>query len=61
MCSPLSGAWSVAEHGSEEEKVPIRLPLPRFSFLGPPGRPSSPPLDSLRSPGQNAPQERSGE
>ncbi|CAK0881273.1 unnamed protein product [Prorocentrum cordatum] len=46
---------------SEEEEVPMPLPFARFPLFGPPRRPSSPPLHSLRHPGQNAPQERSGE
>ncbi|CAK0846687.1 unnamed protein product [Prorocentrum cordatum] len=55
--SDASLAWDVGSSTSEEEKVPF----PRFPLFGPPGRPSSPPLDSLRSSGQNAPWERSGE
>eukprot|EP00959_Pyramimonas_sp_CCMP1952_P229352 4795571-Pyramimonas_sp.AAC.1 len=35
-------------------------PSPAFPLSGPPGRPSSPPLDSLRDCGQNAPRDRSG-
>ncbi|CAK0802107.1 unnamed protein product [Prorocentrum cordatum] len=48
-------------HNSKGERVPVPLPPPRFRLFGPPGRPSSPPLDSPRSPGQHAPRERSGE
>ncbi|CAK0832790.1 unnamed protein product, partial [Prorocentrum cordatum] len=58
MCSACA-----ARESEEEKKVPTPLirPLPRFCIFGPPGRPSSPRLDSPRNSGQNAPGERSGE
>ncbi|CAK0865695.1 unnamed protein product, partial [Prorocentrum cordatum] len=37
--------FDAASGKSEDEHVPILLPFPRFPFHGPPGRPSSPPLD----------------
>ncbi|CAK0897587.1 unnamed protein product [Prorocentrum cordatum] len=45
---------------SEGDRVARASILPRVPLLGPPGRrPSSPPRESPRGPGQNAPRERS--
>ncbi|CAK0792904.1 unnamed protein product, partial [Prorocentrum cordatum] len=57
---PLSGVFLHSFCFSEGGMVPIMLPFPRFPLFGPPGRPSSPLLDSPRRSRRNAPLERSG-
>ncbi|CAK0825543.1 unnamed protein product, partial [Prorocentrum cordatum] len=58
---PSSGDVTCGQAVNLTGGVPIPLPFARFSFGGPPGWPSSSPLDSPRKLGQNAPRERSGE